>query len=189
MGVSRPMCPVSSANFQSDLAARTSPIDTKDRLPLEPGNIGLSVDLSPHHALALNGKFWASFFAETKCESVERLRGVSKLGFDGLACVLSVGRSGGLLAAWKSSLIEVEVLTLDRQFVHLKCRFPNDRWFGVTTVYTIPDRDHKQLLWSSLFSIASAMAYPWTVIGDFNDIACATERSEDPKSSTGRQKS
>ncbi|KAI9084030.1 hypothetical protein K1719_034026 [Acacia pycnantha] len=114
---------------------------------------------------------------ETKCETLDRLRCVSKLGFDGLIWVPSVGRSGGLLAAWKSSLIEVEVLNLDRQLIHLRCRFPNDRWFCVTTVYAIPDRDHKQVLWNSLSNFASAMVYPWTVIGDFNDIACSEERT------------
>ncbi|KAI9123676.1 hypothetical protein K1719_004976 [Acacia pycnantha] len=121
--------------------------------------------------------FAAGSIFETKCDSVDRLRGISKIGFDGLACVPSVGRSGGLLAAWKSPLIEVEVLSLDRQMINLRCRFPNDRWFCVTVVYAIPDRDHKQLLWSSLFNIASSMAYPWIVIGDFNDIASPAERT------------
>ncbi|KAI9076387.1 hypothetical protein K1719_041622 [Acacia pycnantha] len=70
--------------------------------------------------------------------------------------------------------------------IHLRCRFPNDRWFCVTAVYAIPDREHKQFLWSSLFNIGSSMAYPWTVIGDFNDIASSAERTGAIGSNTSR---
>ncbi|KAI9107903.1 hypothetical protein K1719_021239 [Acacia pycnantha] len=159
--------------------------------------LGQNLDPGDSNAnIGLAGRFWAqpddpdpdvdmvpgtvlegNEMQKTKCESVDRLRCVSKLGFDGLTQVPSVGRSGGLLAAWKSSLIEVEVLHLDRQLIHLRCRFPNDQWFCVTAVYAIPDHVHKQVLWNSLLNFASTMAYPWTVIGDFNDIACSEERT------------
>ncbi|KAI9115218.1 hypothetical protein K1719_013537 [Acacia pycnantha] len=185
-----------SAASHPELAVTSDPNIALDKLPLDLGRSGLLVDVGP--VQALESKFWAgkdemgldgsldadsdegildaaSGPQQTKCDSVDRLRGISKIGFDGLACVPSVGRSGGLLAAWKSSLMEVEVLSLDRQMIHLRCRFPNDRWFCVTAVYAIPDRDHKHLLWSSLLNIASSMAYPWTVIGDFNDIVCSAE--------------
>ncbi|KAI9117146.1 hypothetical protein K1719_011312 [Acacia pycnantha] len=88
-----------------------------------------------------------------------------------------VGRFGGILAAWKSSLIEVEVLNFDRQLIHLKYRFPNDRWFCITVVYAILDNTHKQILSNSIRCFASSMVYPWTVIGDFNDVAFLSERT------------
>ncbi|KAI9111825.1 hypothetical protein K1719_017515 [Acacia pycnantha] len=95
------------------------------------------------------------FLAETKAEAVNRLRCVNKLGFDGLSYVPSLGRSGGILAAWNSSFIEVDVINLDRQSIHLRCRFPNEGWFFVTALYAIPDTRHKQILWSTLNGFAS----------------------------------
>ncbi|KAI9113904.1 hypothetical protein K1719_015155 [Acacia pycnantha] len=116
------------------------------------------------------------FLAETKTESVDRLRCVSILGFDGMSYVPSVGRSGGILASWNSAFIEVEVLRLDRQFIHLRCRYPNEDWFCVTALYAIPDNSHKQILWNQLGGIAVSMNIAWSVIGDFNDIATLEER-------------
>ncbi|KAI9071498.1 hypothetical protein K1719_046541 [Acacia pycnantha] len=115
--------------------------------------------------------------SETKCERVEKLQCVSKLGFDGTTCVPSVGRSGGLFAAWKSDQIRVEIIHQGRQLFHFRCRFPGGCFFFVTAVYAIPDSHHKQLLWSELRSFASSMVEPWAVIGDFNDIAFSTERT------------
>ncbi|KAI9111091.1 hypothetical protein K1719_017966 [Acacia pycnantha] len=117
------------------------------------------------------------FLAETKTESVDRLRCVSRLGFDGMSYVPSVGRSGGILAAWNSTFVEVDVLQLDRQFIHLRCRYPNEDWFFVTALYAIPDNNHKQTLWNQLSGLASSMNMAWTVISDFNDIATPDERT------------
>lgn len=44
--------------------------------------------------------------SETKCEEVHRLRRILDLGFDDLAFVPSVGRSGGIVVAWKKDWIE-----------------------------------------------------------------------------------
>ncbi|KAI9112878.1 hypothetical protein K1719_016195 [Acacia pycnantha] len=140
-----------------------------DGFTLDPGEAGLAVCSKNHPCLI--------FLAETKSESVERLRCVSKLGFDGLSYVPSLGRSGGILAAWNSSFIEVDVINLDRQLIHLRCRFPNEGWFFVTALYAIPDTTHKQILWSSLNCFASSMVLPWVVVGDFNDIASLSERT------------
>ncbi|KAI9093690.1 hypothetical protein K1719_027139 [Acacia pycnantha] len=115
--------------------------------------------------------------SETKCERIDKLQCVSKLSFDGTACVPSVGRSGGLFAAWKSDKINVEVLHQGRQLFHFRCRFPGVDFFFVTAVYAIQDSQHKQLLWSELRNFALSMVDPWTVIGDFNDIAFSTKRT------------
>ncbi|KAI9097679.1 hypothetical protein K1719_025450 [Acacia pycnantha] len=52
--------------------------------------------------------------SETKCESENQLFGLKSLGFDGFACVPSIGRSGGLVAVWRTSQIGVTVLRLNR---------------------------------------------------------------------------
>ncbi|KAI9117329.1 hypothetical protein K1719_011495 [Acacia pycnantha] len=101
------------------------------------------------------------FLAETKCEPVNRLSAVKSMGFDGLACVPSIGRSGGILAAWKSNIIDVTVIRLDRQLIHLRCRFIGGNFFNVFAIYAIPDNVHKQQLWGLLGGISSSMSEPW----------------------------
>ncbi|KAI9088583.1 hypothetical protein K1719_029697 [Acacia pycnantha] len=117
------------------------------------------------------------FLAETKSETVDRLSCVSKLGFDDMSYVPSLGRSGGILTAWRSAVIEVEILQLDRQMIHLRCRFPRENWFYITALYAIPDNAHKQILWNQLNGLASSMVMSWAVIGDFNDVASLDKRT------------
>ncbi|KAI9081062.1 hypothetical protein K1719_037042 [Acacia pycnantha] len=146
---------------------------------LDPGEDGPRGEYGPTKPLM--GKFWSgNEFMDAECslvaESDEEIMH-PECGPQEQECGPQQKEIRGLLAAWKSSLIEVEVLNLDRQLIHLRCRFTNDCWFCVTTVYAIPDQNHKQVLWSSLSNLAVTMAYPWTVIGDFNDIACPEERT------------
>ncbi|KAI9084443.1 hypothetical protein K1719_033633 [Acacia pycnantha] len=115
--------------------------------------------------------------AETKSETIDCLTCVSKLGFNGMTFVPSLGRSGGIFAAWRSALIEVEIIQLDRQMIHLRCRFPRENWFYITALYAIPDNAHKQVLWNQLNNLASSMVMPWGLIGDFNDVASLDERT------------
>ncbi|KAI9088148.1 hypothetical protein K1719_030125 [Acacia pycnantha] len=70
----------------------------------------------------------------------------------------SVGRSGGLYAAWKTDQISVEIIKQGRQLFHFRYRFPGGSNFFVTTVYAIPDYRHKQLLWSELCVFRSSFS-------------------------------
>ncbi|KAI9089108.1 hypothetical protein K1719_029387 [Acacia pycnantha] len=115
--------------------------------------------------------------AQTKCESDNRLQSLSRLGFDGLACVLSLGRSGGIVAAWKKDLIDIVVLRKHRQFLHLECRGGGLQLFFLTAVYALPNGTQKQVLWDELGSLVSLISSPWVLLGDFNDIASADERT------------
>ncbi|KAI9113143.1 hypothetical protein K1719_015668 [Acacia pycnantha] len=143
----------------------------------------------------LPGKFWACkesnepedevveetphdlIEGETKVEDKNRLQCLLSLGFDGMAFVPSVGRSGGLVAVWRSDRVDVAIDGLDRQFIHLKCSFDGGSPFFFTSIYSIPDQLHKQLLWNALEGYASVIDHPWVVMGDFNDIATAMEKS------------
>ncbi|KAI9126659.1 hypothetical protein K1719_002255 [Acacia pycnantha] len=113
----------------------------------------------------------------TKSEKVDRLSCVDKLGFDGMAYIPSLGRSGGILAAWKSVSIVVEITQLDRQLINLRCRFPRENWFYMTALYAIPDNAHKLMLWNQLNHLASSMVMSWAMVGDFNDVASLDERT------------
>ncbi|KAI9080574.1 hypothetical protein K1719_037435 [Acacia pycnantha] len=153
----------------------------------DPTHLGMDADDPP---TGLGGRFWAhsasvdpdvEFVAETMEDLmgavVNRLTAVRNMGFDGLACVPSIGRSGGILAAWKSNIIDVSVIRLERQMIHLRCQFIGGNFFNISAIYAIPDSAHKQQLWSLLGGISTSMTEPWAVLGDFNDIASPSERT------------
>ncbi|KAI9094774.1 hypothetical protein K1719_026580 [Acacia pycnantha] len=147
---------------------------------LDPGETRLDI--------GLNVRFWAnSSILELDCEMVEEtgpeaqvgyngLNPCSQLGFDGLVCVHSVGRSGGIVTAWKRNLIDVNVICSERQFLHLQCNANGLQSFFSTTVYAIPDYTQKNILWCALRNLASSTSEPWVLMGDFNDVASSWER-------------
>ncbi|KAI9100849.1 hypothetical protein K1719_024211 [Acacia pycnantha] len=115
--------------------------------------------------------------AETKSEKLYQFNSLSKVGFDGLAVIPSVGRSGGLVAAWRSNNIGVTVVCTNQQYFHLRISTMDRRLVFLTAVYAIPSASFKQALWDDLLSMAGEMSSPWLVVGDFNDIMAASERA------------
>ncbi|KAI9108348.1 hypothetical protein K1719_020539 [Acacia pycnantha] len=114
---------------------------------------------------------------ETKCEQDSKFRCLSRLGFDDYAFVPSIGRSGGLILAWKSFRVGVEVIHTDRQFIHIRCSMAGVLTFFLTAVYSVPSPSLKAVLWQELYRISTLSDAPWAVIGDFNDILQSCERS------------
>ncbi|KAI9117935.1 hypothetical protein K1719_011077 [Acacia pycnantha] len=114
--------------------------------------------------------------AETKCDSADRFKCLNRLGFDGLSCVPSVGRSGGIIAAWRTDLLDVAVLKGERRYIHLKCCDVGNRCFLLTVVYAIPEIAMKNVLWQDIRNFASAIIEPWVLVGDFNDVVSLRRR-------------
>ncbi|KAI9119596.1 hypothetical protein K1719_009472 [Acacia pycnantha] len=83
----------------------------------------------------------------------------------------------GLVGVWRSDQVHVVVVELDRQFIHLECSFEGGPPFLFTSIYSIPDQRHKQILWEAMEGYASVNLNPWVVMGDFNDIALNGEKS------------
>ncbi|KAI9122257.1 hypothetical protein K1719_006946 [Acacia pycnantha] len=98
------------------------------------------------------------------------------MGFDGLAFVPSIGRSGGLVAAWKKDVLDVVLIRKERQFLHFHCSVKGKGGFYLTAVYAIPRAALKQALWQDLANVALSIAGPWVVAGDLNDILAPDER-------------
>ncbi|KAK4263664.1 hypothetical protein QN277_029048 [Acacia crassicarpa] len=115
--------------------------------------------------------------AETKSESDDNFRCLMSMDFDGMSYVPSVGRSGGIVAIWITAKIDVTIVRQDRQFIHLRCSGVGTQSSYVTAVYALPCNSQKQILWTELGHMAFTMVEPWTLIGDFNDVAAAIERS------------
>ncbi|KAI9111908.1 hypothetical protein K1719_017598 [Acacia pycnantha] len=70
----------------------------------------------------------------------------------------------------------VDILEEDKQFFHLRCRIPRLPTFLLTALYAIPHSDCRSLLWGNILRLSKGIQYPWSILGDFNDIASINER-------------
>ncbi|KAI9115363.1 hypothetical protein K1719_013682 [Acacia pycnantha] len=98
--------------------------------------------------------------SETKWVDESRSDCLKSLGFDGVVSVPSVGRSGGIAAAWRSDQIDAVLCRRDRQFLHFRCCLNGGDPFFLTPIYSIPDGTHKHLLQSALEDFASKISIP-----------------------------
>lgn len=115
--------------------------------------------------------------AETKCDRIDNLRCLEKLGYDRLDFVPSFGRSGGLVVSWKSMAVDVSLIGKDRQYMHLRCSLVGRPTFLLSAIYALPSPTFKQSLWQELQNFAGGTSLPWVVVGDFNDILASHERT------------
>ncbi|GLT49358.1 hypothetical protein SLA2020_229210 [Shorea laevis] len=116
-------------------------------------------------------------FLETKAEvGSPDLHFMSRFGYNRQHKVHSQGRAGGLWLFWKSSLVDLEVLSSTNQAVH--CFVKQQRLsFFTTFAYVQPHITMKNEFWSFLHDVASTITGSWVVMGDFNDIATVDEAS------------
>ncbi|KAI9112458.1 hypothetical protein K1719_016381 [Acacia pycnantha] len=115
--------------------------------------------------------------ADTRCEEESKFAGLIRWGFDGFAMVPSVGRSGGIVALWRSSMVDLSVVRKSRQFIHLKGTFGGSHNFLLTAIYALPYENLKQVFWNELFDLSKSIFSSWVVLGDFNDILSVSERT------------
>lgn len=100
----------------------------------------------------------------------------TRLGYSALAVVEAQGHAGGIWAMGLSTLpVNVEVVDLHAQAVTLKFSTPSATWV-CTGVYASPVPTARRELWTHMREISSSFVGPWAVLGDFNDIASATEQ-------------
>ncbi|GKU93401.1 hypothetical protein SLEP1_g6995 [Rubroshorea leprosula] len=116
-------------------------------------------------------------FLETKAKvDSPDLRFMLRFGYDQQYRVHSLGRAGGLWLFWKSSLVDLEVLSSTNQAIH--CLVRQQRLLFLTTfVYVQPHTAMKNEFWSFLHDLALSITGSWVVMGDFNDIATVDEAS------------
>ncbi|KAI9085895.1 hypothetical protein K1719_031972 [Acacia pycnantha] len=117
---------------------------------------------------------------EMKCEKESRFKCLQCLGFDGLCFVLSTGRSGGLIAAWKTAKVDVVVMESCRQFTNLCCTAEGQQPVILSVIYALPTQSSKSELWQRLLSFSASVSEPWSLIGDFNYFLSLDERVGGP---------
>ncbi|KAI9110182.1 hypothetical protein K1719_018624 [Acacia pycnantha] len=113
--------------------------------------------------------------AETKCDTNSRFRCLERIGYNGMSFVPSVGRSGGIVAAWRNYRGSVSVIRSNRQFIHLLCSWGGMQPFICDYLfYSLPHFQNLSL--AELKGLSLSISAPWVTIGDFNDVLAAGER-------------
>ncbi|KAF7834768.1 ribonuclease H [Senna tora] len=85
------------------------------------------------------------------------------------------GFAGGIWVGWTDDVGEVEVMGSNMQYIHLKLKGNLPPWV-LTVVYASPHSENRQRLWYELKSFSASLQEEWALIGDFNDILCASEK-------------
>ncbi|XP_074314107.1 uncharacterized protein LOC141649312 [Silene latifolia] len=82
---------------------------------------------------------------------------------------------GRIWVLWNSGTLEVDVLEIDPQYIHIKVKERiTGSEFIATYVYAFNKLEDRASLWNNLVRIC--VAGPWVVLGDFNNVMYANER-------------
>lgn len=111
------------------------------------------------------------FLSNIKCSDVVKVHNfVKNISFDCSECIPVMGKSGGLLLAWKSNF-NLNIVCSSSNFINCLV-FTNvdiPPW-KLTLVYGPPTRTMRQGFWDSLDEIDQSFKGPWLIIGDFNEV-------------------
>lgn len=115
------------------------------------------------------------FLIETLVDSkkIEELR--KKLHFDFGYGVSRTGRSGGLAVLSRLSS-KIVVTTSSHNYVNVKIYMDDGFEWLMTCFYGYPEKFRRHASWELLKSLDPGLDVPWLVIGDFNDLACSSEK-------------
>ncbi|XP_058748573.1 uncharacterized protein LOC131621549 [Vicia villosa] len=108
---------------------------------------------------------------ETRCNPTNLINALSKMGFDKQLTEENNGYAGGIILAWDSRYMEVELLSKNSQYIHTSVKYPKGRSWLFSAVYASPNEELKKILWENLRDITDSSDQPWLVAGDLNDIA------------------
>jgi exonuclease III len=117
------------------------------------------------------------FLSETKVSSSHFHPSLFGLGFSAWLKVPPFGFQGGLYLAWKQG-VDIEPVRLDRNCI--ACLVYSDPshcpwlFFGIYTPHT---SQRREMFWSILSSLGNSYGGAWLLLGDFNSILSAAEKS------------
>ncbi|XP_031104441.1 uncharacterized protein LOC116007924 [Ipomoea triloba] len=106
-------------------------------------------------------------------EQVEFVR--VRTGFEGSFSVDRVGMSGGLALLWRDK-DTATVLGFSQNHIDVIVSLPGKPQWRLTCFYGYPERARRQHSWSLLRQLKDNSDLPWVILGDFNDLACHSEK-------------
>jgi hypothetical protein len=113
---------------------------------------------------------------ETRVDPNKLKKSFKLLGFDYMHHSDCRGFAGGIVVAWKSSDVHINVELTDFQFIHLTLTFMNSSSWKFTAVYASPREELRKEMWLKLRHISQSISEGWMMAGDFNDITSQEEK-------------
>ncbi|XP_027082559.1 uncharacterized protein [Coffea arabica] len=91
-------------------------------------------------------------------------------------CVETCGFSGGIWVLWNKHKWAVEVITRNRQVIHMLVKRVRGEEWMLSAVYASPDPPTRRSLWEYFSNIDKSINFPWMVVGDFNEVISSEEK-------------
>ncbi|KAL4299224.1 hypothetical protein AHAS_Ahas17G0079500 [Arachis hypogaea] len=111
------------------------------------------------------------FLLETHISGHKAEATIKNLGFDSWCISDADGFAGGIWCLWNKSLWNIEPEIIEKQFVHLKVRYKQEKPWWLTAIYGSPHVKNRSSLWNKLEELAMGINGPWCLGGDFNSVA------------------
>ncbi|KAK9929514.1 hypothetical protein M0R45_026610 [Rubus argutus] len=100
-----------------------------------------------------------------------------KLGFTDYKLLKLMVFSGGLWLLWNNNKFTVDVLDAAFQAISLKVTIPGLATWILTVLYASPNCSLRNNLWCYLENLFSMHRFPWILIGDYNELVAAVDKS------------
>lgn len=116
---------------------------------------------------------------ETKLDVIDPYVVLQCLGpsFDGFAYLPAEETRGGILLAWDATILTVDLVQLDTNFMTGRVHNKDGSLWWITVVYAPQGDELKSQFLSDLYARRAVCPGPWMVLGDFNMILRASEKS------------
>ncbi|KAI9075687.1 hypothetical protein K1719_042303 [Acacia pycnantha] len=112
---------------------------------------------------------------ETRISGNHAAKVIKSWGFKHSVRMEADGFSGGIWLLWEWDELIVDVLVKDEQFVHCRVSMEGKEML-FTAVYANPCEQRRHRTWEVLHMLASDVAEPWLMAGDFNEIKTPLEQ-------------
>ncbi|WJX46815.1 hypothetical protein P8452_33574 [Trifolium repens] len=113
---------------------------------------------------------------ETRIDPTKLTKTFKLLGFDSMKHSECRGFAGGIVVAWKTADVQINVNITDFQFLHLQISFMMGPSWYFSAVYASPREELRNEMWQKLKNIGQRVSGGWMIAGDFNDVATQDEK-------------
>lgn len=88
----------------------------------------------------------------------------------------AAGFADGIWILWDNTQLNLEMISIDDQFINVLVRGPHQALWLLSVVYASPNPVFRVDLWQYLSLLGTVVQFPWLLIGDFNKVLVRTEK-------------
>lgn len=115
---------------------------------------------------------------EPKVQFNKAWNALKAIGFSDYRVVEARGFSGGLWILWNKNNIHVDFIAENFQSISVKVSMTGKPDWTLSVVYASPNHSSRASLWPYFDNLIATHAIPWFLIGDFNELISAADKSD-----------